>query len=504
MKKLIAILLVMASVLAFAGCPNSGTGDQGGLGVGDKKFIDSLGDRNYGGQEFIVSATDRYSYEAYGKEDSADFLEAEVYKRNTALQDRFNVKIAFDKTIATDLNVHTAYIQGAYNSAQETFDIALLMAFKSGILVTDNMLYDQREYVPYIKDALKLGSDWWGRDVNDAFSVNGHQYVSVSDYCITAINQTYGMAFNSKIDTDDNISKNLGYESMYDIVRKGMWTMDLMRQIVKDRYENNTDVGVIGGIDVKDTFGFMCDAATPLDQFAPALNIKYIINDGINTPELMTMDTRIERAFTSIYDLFFGQGDGVYICDTQNAEGQVATAFAEDRVFLTPMPIYRLAEETMHEMDSDYGIIPYPKAEGMTKYQSGTLDGFSVICILAVHDETRLEFIGTMVEALSAETHNSIIDPYYDLIVTRNSTREEESIEMLNRIMEGRCYDLAILHHQATMASTSMSSNDVCLGTMTRYICNNRISDIVSLWESVQPQFVGQVEDLINTYNSLF
>lgn len=503
MKKLIALLLVATMLLPFTACAPGGPGSTEVPGVGDKKFIDALGERNYGGDTFTVSALDWVSYEVYGEEDSSDLLEAEVYKRNTAIEDRFNVRIEMDETQMIDHDSHVTYIKNAYNSAQETFDVAIVFAYKSGLLVTDEMLYDQRAYVPHVKDALEKGSAWWGKDVNDAFSVNGHQYVSVSDYCITAISMTYAMIFNSKIETDDNIAKNLGYTSMYDIVKKGKWTMDMLRQIVKDRYVDSTDAGVREQIDLMDTFGFLCDDATALDAFAPSLNVGYIENDGIHTPEMMSLDIRIESALSSVYELFHGPHKGAQYFTSPYAI-DVVSAFAEDRAFIVGLPIYLLTQDSIHEMDSDFGIIPYPKAEGMTRYQSGTVDNHSVICVLAVHGEERLEFIGTMIEALSAETHNSVIDPYYDLIVTRNSTREEESIEMLDLIMEGRFYDLSTLHHPALIAETSVAAGDVCLGTLARYIVSSKVSDIASLWESVEIQFGRDIDDLIAIYNNMY
>jgi hypothetical protein len=170
------------------------------------------------------------------------------------------------------------------------------------------------------------------------------------------------------------------------------------------------------------------------------------------------------------------------------------------------LPIYRLAEESFHEMDSDFGIIPYPMLDtNQGAYYSGTVDNYSVISILAVHDVARMEFIGTMVEALSAETHHSVEQPYYDLIVTHNSTRDEESIEMIEIIMAGRLYDFATLHYpRLNYDKPDGKQSDLGLGLLIRNSINDDISDISSFWISIKDQVQGRLEGLVDEYVNMY
>ena len=158
-------------------------------------------------------------------------------------------------------------------------------------------------------------------------------------------------------------------------------------------------------------------------------------------------------------------------------------------------------------MDDDYGILPYPKLDsGQKEYYSGTVDNYSVICILAVHNLDHLEFIGTMVEALSAETHNSVEQPYYDLIVTHNSTRDEESIEMIEIVMNGRLYDLATLHYARVYYTdnTLNSGYNFGLGLMMRHSITYKIADISTYWVSVQDQIGIRLEELVDEYVNMY
>ena len=517
MKKWLAMFLLCCLLVPLlTACPGGETPGGGGGGGGDGEtesdFIDSLGDRDYGDDTFLISALDLYDYEVYAAEDSKEVLDEEVYTRNKKIEDRFHIRMDYDWSVYDGTHdTHIDHIRRVYNSGSDTFDIAMLFVYKAGILVTGSMLYDLRLDIPYVKDSLNNMGDpeksvpWWSEDINTAFTVNGCQYVGVSDFCITAMNMTYAMLFNKQIDTDNNISKSLGYESMYDIVRQGDWTIDLMRSMVKDRYEDSTTTGgTVGAVDVEtDSFGFLCDTSTALDQFAPALNIQYVINNGVDTPELFTMDGRTVQAFGDVYDLFLGPGNGAK-CFAGGADtAPIISAFTEGRSFMVALPIYRLSEEAAHDMEDDFGIIPYPKAEGQAEYHSGTVDNYSVICVLSALLPDRLELVGTMIEALSAETNNSVIEPYYNLVVTHKDTRDPDSVEMLKIIMDGRLYDFATLHY-TTLYYDKATQADLGLGLLMRNSINDRIADITSFWASVRDQVSARLDDLVYEYEHMY
>ena len=506
MKRILAFILLCVMLAVSLGmlsaCNNGEDGGGGGEGgTGDKTFIDNLGDRNYNDEDFVVSCLDTYKYEVFAKEDTTDVLEEAVYKRNRAIEDRFNVNIVPDVTLADGTHTaHIGHIQNAFNGGSDSFDISLLFVYKAGILVLDQMVYELREWVPYVKDALNNGSEWWSEDINRAFTIQGKQYVAVSDYCVTAMSMTYAMVFNKQYEEDNNIATNLGQPSMYDLVRNNKWNMETFRSIVKDIAEDKNDDDEYNPED--DFFGFLCDGSTALDQFAPAMNINYIINDGETTPELFTMNTRTERAFTALRDLFYGPGNGA---KTKVAADITIKAFTEDRCFIAALPIYRYAEEAFHDMESDYGLLPYPKLDTDQKeYYSGTVDNYSVISILAVHGQDHMEFIGTMVEALSAETHHSVEQPYYDLIVTHNSTRDEESIEMIEIIMAGRLYDFATLHYTRLYYDKPGITSDLGLGLLMRNSINDDIQDISAFWVSVKDQVQGRLNELVDEYVNMY
>ena len=108
-----------------------------------------------------------------------------------------------------------------------------------------------------------------------------------------------------------------------------------------------------------------------------------------------------------------------------------------------------------------------------------------------------------MIEALSAETTNSVIEPYYNLVVTHKDTRDPESVEMLRIIMDGRLYDLSILHY-ADLYYDKPGAADLGLWLLMRNSINDNIADISSFWASVRDQVSARLDDLIYEYEHMY
>lgn len=88
----------------------------------------------------------------------------------------------------------------------------------------------------------------------------------------------------------------------------------------------------------------------------------------------------------------------------------------------------------------DYGIIPYPKWDvNQNDYYTIVDGGFSALAIPKTVAE--LEMVGTVIEALCAETYRSVIPVYYDKALKEKGTRDEESKEMIDFVISKRVFD---------------------------------------------------------------
>ena len=100
----------------------------------------------------------------------------------------------------------------------------------------------------------------------------------------------------------------------------------------------------------------------------------------------------------------------------------------------------------------DFGILPYPKREGMDEYLSLSWNGFMVVPTTADLDK-----VGIVSEALAAQSYRHVIPAYYDILLTHQLIRDEESREMLDIIFSGATYCFGMNFGNRTTLSMPVS-----------------------------------------------
>ena len=94
----------------------------------------------------------------------------------------------------------------------------------------------------------------------------------------------------------------------------------------------------------------------------------------------------------------------------------------------------------LRDMDTDFGIIPYPKWDEAQKDYCSRVEGgdFPIVPVT----NKKLEMTGVLLEAMCAESAKHVIPAYYDKMLKGKVARDEESAEMLDIIFRNRIYDL--------------------------------------------------------------
>ena len=116
-------------------------------------------------------------------------------------------------------------------------------------------------------------------------------------------------------------------------------------------------------------------------------------------------------------------------------ESQVPMSSGRVLFHMDPLSVAMRIRET----EVDFGILPFPKREGMDEYLSLSWNGFMV-----VPQTADLEIVGVVAEALAAQSHRYVIPAYYDVLLTYQLIRDEESREMLDIIFAGAIYCFAL------------------------------------------------------------
>ena len=306
----------------------------------------------------------------------------------------------------------------------------------------------------------------------------------------------YAVLFNKDMALNENVAqKQFNTNTLYQAVDQGKWTLQNFYEIVKDFYKDNETTGKIGSVDEADTFGLAGGGWTDSDAWAFSLGFQYIKNDGINQPELWTVTTKTNTAINTLRDMLSSKGayGGVW----QDDYDKRTQFFVDGHALFNLSTLEQLKRTTFHEMESDYGVLPYPKYdEYQESYQTGTLDHYTMLSIPLYN--MQLEMTDVLVEALSAESTNSVRDEYYESIMKHNSTRDEDSARMIETIMAGRRYDLTTYHY------AEIKSSDGALGQFfRRLLTSNKTIDAATHYDGSKVAYDTAIASLIKSYQGI-
>lgn len=452
MKKSVRIMsvllsFVIASSMLLSGCGN--TSDDGGdpsntTDVSPETSAETTSEEdarlsakddvpalNFNGADFRIWTTDRYEYEMYVEELTGDICNDAVFERNQKIEERFNINI---KTIVTnmdaadDLGIHPKLVTASIMSGEDEFELVPLAVWKSGPFILNGMLQNWSN-VKYVN----FSQPWWPEDANKCFNVGGKQYIVVSDLSVTTLQLTYAFLFNKQL------ADNYKLEDMYTVVDEGRWTVDYLAEVSANVY---TDLNGDSTRDEGDLYGYVGDLVTGNDAWLPAFNQPLITPTANGGLELSINTEKTIVALEKINDLYYNNPGGYVVNYWEKYD-----MFKANKALFTQARLITLYDR-LREMDVDFGVIPYPKFdESQDKYYSNTVDNYSVLCIPVTSKNT--DMTGAIVEALSCESYRTVIPAFYDIALGTKYTRDERSTDMLDLIMDGRNYDISIVHNDS-------------------------------------------------------
>jgi len=375
---------------------------------------------NFDGYAFTVltwdPAKDGWNPYIIIDEINGEVLNDAAFDRNMEVMQLLNVEI---KYLYKEYSVEMVNTVVKDNSAGDcTYDIVLPWGGRSNApnLILQNQLYDWNK-VPYID----LEADWYNQTANDAYTVNGKQYLCVSNLTYP-LHATFSILFNKDLFVD------YGLEFPYQLVYDGKWTFDAFNGYIKGFY---SDVNGDGKVNSNDRFGLSCylismanmifgwgEEPLKMDENGFVLNI---FND------------KIASIMDKLYDLVNSQ-------DTYYGDGMLVYEifFRGDALFVT----YGSDPIMLRDIDFDFGYLPSPKFnETDQDYLLEASGGWMGIPISRTAEEVKRT--GAIFEALSAASTKYVVDAFTQKYIENKVLRDEDSVNMFRIMRNGAYYQRA-------------------------------------------------------------
>lgn len=403
---------------------------------------DDLPDVKFNDYEFtIMSRTNSMLYCEHLKDlyveadETEDVIDEAVYRRNTAVEDRFGIKIKVVVMDAKDETNPGRMFQKSVKAGETTYDMIIdHMIYLTGI-TTSGIFYNW-----YDLPGIDFSKPWWVKDATEKLKVYGKSFFALSDLSYNAIDYTYCMFFNKKL------LRDYGIEIPYQKVADKEWTLDYLSTVTRDIY---SDLNNDAKRDEDDLYGYVSNAFSAGVAYQWALDnpVTRMNADGI--PEVALNSEKTPTMIEKLYDLFFNSNGSFVVSQGTTPKGTSwidvhAISFKNGKAaFSTGMFVNAIMD--YRGMDDDFGFLPMPLWDNKQDKYYTMLDGHGPLMAVPVNlpDPERT---GTIIEALSAEGYKKITPVYYDVALKTKFVRDEESRGMIDLIMDGRTFDFGYMY----------------------------------------------------------
>lgn len=463
-RKLIALLLSLAMVLPLAACSETTSEETAGTNApaaeestadGSTAEEETAEERlplgvpetaDFGGQEirFLVwelaswADTVRSYRDIYAEAINGEAINDTVYNRNLMIQDNYNVVISQEKM---ELGLISGTVDKEITAGTNTYSVIYPRLLEAASMYQKNYFHNLLEL-----DNIDLTQPWWDSNSVESLSVLGELQAVASSLNVNDKDATAALAFNK------TIAANNSLEDIYTLVREGKWTYDKLSELA-DICDMDTDgdgtvgeydiLGFLGGNDVMTAFWFGAGSNMVTkedDMFVFSFGTERDINAATKVVEIMNQSW------------FLNHHDDKRISNTDD------TYFRE--IFETGHALFfwmRLDEVTnMRAGDADFGILPTPKYEeaqdNYYSFVSQHTTGLMSLPVTLTGDQ--LNAVTTVLEAMAYESHYTLIPEYIESSLKTKHSRDAESADMLDIIINNRVFDPMIIYNFGGFADT--------------------------------------------------
>ncbi|MHB1152275.1 MAG: hypothetical protein ACYCWE_12525 [Eubacteriales bacterium] len=380
---------------------------------------DDLPDTDCEGREFRLYAFGKMEKFFFADEQDGEIINDSIYLANKTVEERFNTDIVYVDSGGNDTS-HNSAIRTSILANDNAFEVAENHDSLSGASAMEGLYLNLYE-IPY----LNFEKPWWPSNAVESLTFMDQMYVGSSNMSYKGFHFTRVLFFNKTLISDYNLTEP--YQYVFD----GDWTLDMLIGITKDIYE---DVNGDTKADKNDIYGYM--ANNPSYCYLEA----YGINSIEKTDSELVMAINNQKTvtlFEKMYTLIFESAGGIMVDYSESAvlfgEGHAVYVFGE----------LGHAVDTLRYTDVNYGIVPLPKLDDtQAEYLSAYTDRFFVVPV----NMQDLEFIGLLLEAMSAEGYKKVIPAYYEVALKQKFTYDDESVQILELINEVRILDFAFVY----------------------------------------------------------
>lgn len=395
--------------------------------VTEPSYLDSLGEKDFGGAVFSVIGTDYAARRNFPDPETAgEIVNDALTERDNRIIEKYNVQIAYTKY---EDNAQIAPLVRKEVLADENSWHMVISSMSDSLinLMNEGVLYDLAE-LPH----LNLSAGWWSKQMFENTRINGHMYITMGDISPQKYYAPYVLAYNKALAEQND------FPNLYEMVLDGKWTLDAFGALLKDA---ERDLNGDGKMDESDFWGYshVNSAVTGCAHFVGAGAVL-----ARSTDDGVTVNLNTERNAEIVSTL-----QKMIVPVKYQDQNITNNIFMEDRALFYGNSLSNIIAN-FRDMKSDFGIIPVPKYDETQDSYYAYINTYCLGGVAVPLTCSDPELTGFMMEAMCYTSYELVRPALCENLIKQKVSRDSESVKTLDLILDNTYLDLNGLYDFGT------------------------------------------------------
>ena len=406
-----------------------------------------------GGKEFVIaqSLNDKKQWIAPIEGKGSDAINVAFEKRNNLLQTYYNITIKV-VDYANSKNNSAEILQEFQATAAGGLVISDIVYAVSGqvmkTLITNGFIEDVNTLEP-----LNLDASYYDQRLRQEYNIEGKLFCLEGDFGVHDELRTHVVGVNKAK------YKSFGYDgeygSLYELVKNGDWTIDIMLEMAK----GTSDYASLGGNMTKDSnWGIISESPFPYVVYlgtgnkvinvgnGGALTVSYNDPSAFQFMEEMLQDITNRVVLENNETILADASKGVL--SDSNYWGEAQGMFSQGKALFRTSTLVDFTKYA--DMEDEFGILPVPKYSTDQDYYYSwcSSQAHSPLFVPRNTDKEELNKTATIVEGMAyfskymSGTTQTLHDAFYQNMADAKLCLTVDDRDMLALIFEQRTFDL--------------------------------------------------------------
>ncbi len=376
-----------------------------------------------------------------------------VFERNHAVEQKYNVKIEeHPETNGDPAQILQTYIM----SGDFSFDVIYGWGYKLGACITENYLADFNNLT-----TANFEAEYWSPTTIADLTVDDRLYLSMNEISMNVLDWASFLFYNKTLAENRNIESEFG--SPYDMVDNGTWTYDKFLEMVKAA---SADLDGDAQITKNDVFGLL-DGDGIGSGALQNCGVYYTTKNDDGSYELSFYSEKTLGIIDMIHEVYSNDKYVKSFKDIWDENGSqegfedewqyARSFFTTDHALFCGGTANITSEEAFRNMESEYGVLPFPKYDTNQANYNSTLDPLASVFALPSTERSDIgsfERTSHILEYMAYKSHEILLPAYYYEVLQGQRMDDDADHRMLDIVRTNIHYEFADLVNITSISET--------------------------------------------------